>query len=58
MNLLPFRITADPPKDYAMLERAGVQAVSAGSNIRKAARKVRELIWQAERGGWSSSAVA
>ena len=46
-----------PPKDYAMLEQAGVKAIfGPGTNIPKAARRVLELI--VKRGDRSSSAVA
>ncbi|HXJ33955.1 MAG TPA: methylmalonyl-CoA mutase [Candidatus Eisenbacteria bacterium] len=46
-----------PPKDYAMLEQAGVKAVfGPGTNIPKAARRVLALIGASEREGTRRSA--
>jgi methylmalonyl-CoA mutase len=48
-----------PPKDYAMLERAGVKAIfGPGTHVPKAARRVLELINHALRGGTRSSSAA
>ena len=47
-----------PPKDYRMLEQAGVKAIfGPGTNVPKAARRVLELVNQALRGGRPDSAA-
>jgi methylmalonyl-CoA mutase len=47
-----------PAKDYPFLEQAGVRAVfGPGTNIPKAARRVLELIGEAQRGGRPSTAA-
>jgi methylmalonyl-CoA mutase len=48
-----------PPKDYAVLERAGVKAVfGPGTNIPKAARRVLELIARGGEGARRSTAAS